>query len=569
MSLNDVGVSGGIAIAVLSLVTLAGTATASEVPVNAAIRLLAQVDPGQDRFPRQPPPEPLSHEPAPSEPPTVPIMPLPEGADIPFAIGEIEVVGSTVFDAATLSAIVAPYENHTVTLAELQAATDLITQQYLNAGYITSRAVLTPQAVAEGPVQIQVIEGGIEDIQIEGSDRLQDYIRVRIEQAGLQPVNQASLEDQLRLLRIDPLFESVQASLRAGSRAGQSRLIVQVTEAPTIGGALFSDNYSPPTVGDVRLGAGIQFRNLAGLGDTLFSSASFSTTEGSKVYELGYRVPISPTNGTLVVRMNPNNFEVTNDDFKTTDQEIRGSTDIYEVIVRQPLFRSPREEFALSLGYRYRNGQTLLGGTVTDATTTNVVTFGQDYVRRDAEGAWSLQSQFRLGEESQGDTILGNGDTSGFFSWIAQVQRVQRLGNDHLLLVQGSLQLAPDALPGSEQFFAGGGLSVRGYDQNQRFGDSGFRISVEDQITLSRNDTGTPFVQLAPFVDMTYVWVDDDNPQVTDNNFMLGTGMGLLVNITDALNARADLAYPLVDIEELDTDNPPGVRFYFSIGYRF
>jgi hemolysin activation/secretion protein len=496
-------------------------------------------------------------------------MPLPEGADIPFAIGEIEVVGSTVFDAATLSAIVAPYENHTVTLAELQAATDLITQQYLNAGYITSRAVLTPQAVAEGPVQIQVIEGGIEDIQIEGSDRLQDYIRVRIEQAGLQPVNQASLEDQLRLLRIDPLFESVQASLRAGSRAGQSRLIVQVTEAPTIGGALFSDNYSPPTVGDVRLGAGIQFRNLAGLGDTLFSSASFSTTEGSKVYELGYRVPISPTNGTLVVRMNPNNFEVTNDDFKTTDQEIRGSTDIYEVIVRQPLFRSPREEFALSLGYRYRNGQTLLGGTVTDATTTNVVTFGQDYVRRDAEGAWSLQSQFRLGEESQGDTILGNGDTSGFFSWIAQVQRVQRLGNDHLLLVQGSLQLAPDALPGSEQFFAGGGLSVRGYDQNQRFGDSGFRISVEDQITLSRNDTGTPFVQLAPFVDMTYVWVDDDNPQVTDNNFMLGTGMGLLVNITDALNARADLAYPLVDIEELDTDNPPGVRFYFSIGYRF
>ncbi|MEM6433363.1 MAG: POTRA domain-containing protein, partial [Cyanobacteria bacterium P01_D01_bin.115] len=94
---------------------------------------LAQVDPSQDRFPEEPsPPVPLpaeDNEPEPS--PALPEQPLPPGADTPFNVTEVEVVGSTIFDEATLAAIVAPYENREVTLAELQQAADAITQLYL------------------------------------------------------------------------------------------------------------------------------------------------------------------------------------------------------------------------------------------------------------------------------------------------------------------------------------------------------------------------------------------------------------------------------------------------------
>lgn len=541
---------------------------ADVVLFNHSVPPLSQVDPSQDRFPETPP-SPVS----PPDDETAPSPPQqespPPSTETPFSVTDIRIVGSTVFDDAVLAAIVAPYENRDITLAELQAAADAITQRYLSEGYITSQAVISTQTIVDGVVQIDVIEGELEAIVVEGTDTLQDYVRVRIAQGSTQPLNQNRLEDELRLLRLDPMFESVEASLRAGSKFGQSRLIVRVEEVSTIGGSIFSDNYSPPSVGTVRVGGSLQFRNLAGLGDILFGSATLTTTGGSEVYELGYRVPISPTNGTLQVRLTPNNFEITDPDQPTFDLDTEGSTDIYEVGIRQPLFRTPREELALSLGYRYREGSTLIAGFVTDASRTHVVSFGQDYVHRDIGGAWALQSQFRVGEERQGDTDIGSGSTDGFFSWTGQIQRVQRLGTNHLLFVRSNVQLSPDTLPGSEKFFAGGGLSVRGYDQNQRFGDNGLRFSIEDQIVVTRSVDGLPFFQVAPFLDGAYVWSNRSSSDITDNNFLIGTGLGFLLNVTEDFNARADFAYPLVNIEELSTDDSPGLRFYFNVDYRF
>jgi len=575
MSPKSFGFSCCTAIAYLSLTSAIAPAIAtatsfsSERAPHSPLQL-SQVDPSQDRLPGDPEsPAPLPEDDLETPAPPAPETPLPDSADIPFTVTEIQVVGSTFLDEATLDEIVAPYENREITLRQLQEAADIITQRYLSEGYITSRAVISPQTIVDGVVQIEVIEGELEEIAVEGTDRLQDYVRSRIALAGTRPLNQARLEDQLRLLRVDPMFDSVEASLRAGSGVGKSRLIVRVTEAAPIGGSLFSDNYSPPSVGDVRFGARLEFRNPLGLGDTLFSSATWSDTAGSKVYELGYRVPVNPMNGTITLRIAPNEFEITDPNQPAFDLETEGSTDIYEVSFRQPLVRTPRNEFALSLGYRYRDGSTLIAGIITDATRTHVLSFGQDYIHRDINGAWALQSQFRLGQEDSDETLLSAGGEEGFLSWTGQVQRVQRFGPDHLVIAQTSLQLSPDTLPGSEQFFVGGGLSVRGYDQNQRFGDNGLQFSVEDQITLVRDEAGLPFFQIAPFVDAAYVWFNDDATQVTDDNFLLGTGVGILLNPTDQFSARVDLAYPLIDIEELTTDDPQGLRLYFNLGYRF
>ncbi|NER79983.1 MAG: ShlB/FhaC/HecB family hemolysin secretion/activation protein [Leptolyngbya sp. SIO1D8] len=562
------------AIAAMGLFPTAALAVSvpSSVPTDEASAVLidlAQVDPSQDRFPEAPDlPEPLPEE-APEVSPDPASEPVTPGADTPFMVTTIQVVGSTLFDADTLAELVAPYENREVTLRELQEAANAITQLYLNDGYITSRAVVGTQTIVDGVVQIQVIEGELEEIQVEGTETLQDYVRARVSLAGLRPLNQARLEDQLRLLRVDPMFDNVEASLRAGSGVGKSLLIVRVMEAPTVGGSLFTDNYTPPAVGNARFGTSIEFRNLAALGGTLFSSATITETLGSRVYEVGYRVPINPMNGTLLLRYAPNNFRITDRDQPTFDLDTEGSTDIYEISIRQPLIRTPRDEFALSLGYRYRRGSTLIADVITDDTRISVLSFGQDYVHRDVNGAWALQSQFRLGEELSDDTSFAAGDEEGFFSWIGQVQRVQRLGRDHLLILQGSLQLSPDTLPGSEQFFLGGGQSVRGYDQNQRFGDNGIRFSVEDQITVTRNDVGLPFFQVTPFLEGGYVWNSDGDTLVTDNNFMLGTGFGVQLNLTEKLSAGADVAYPLIDIEELSTDDSQSLQFYFNVNYRF
>jgi hemolysin activation/secretion protein len=95
---------------------------------------------------------------------------------------------------------------------------------------------------------------------------------------------------------------------------------------------------------------------------------------------------------------------------------IRANQDLYEINYRQPLMRSPKEEFALSLGFTYQDGQTFLfdnlatpfgiGPDANGVSRTSVIKFGQDYIRREPQGAWFLRSQFSFGIDIPDQTFL-------------------------------------------------------------------------------------------------------------------------------------------------------------------
>ncbi len=537
---------------------------------------LSPVEPDRDRF-LQPAPLPAPVAPAeqapvitPPSPAPVPIptgTPLPSDESVQIAVERIEVVGSTVFDAEDFAPIVQPAAGQSLTLEGLRTIADQITQLYLNEGYLTSRAVLVDQVVTAGVIQIRVIEGSLEAIEIQGAEQTNpNYVCRRVALGATTPLNQANLEDQLRLLRLDPLFDNVEASLRAGTGLGQSILTVRVTESNPFSGNVSVDNFSPPSVGSERLGLVLSYRNLTGWGDQVTAQHYRSTTGGSRIYDLSYRIPLNPLNGTLQLRASPTDYEITDPEF--AGQDISGNADEYEVSFRQPLRRSPREEFALSLGLTTRDGDAFFNDFQIDDSTTTVIGLGQDWVLRDVNGAWALRSQFNIG------TSLLSADTGAepdglFVSWLGQAQRVQVLSSDHLLILQADLQLTPDPLPGSEQFVIGGGQSLRGFRQNARLGDNGFRISVEDRIALGRNESGIPIFQAAPFADLGAVWNDGDNPAATpDDSFLAGIGLGLLWDPSPDLTLRFDFALPLVDISDRG-ENAQDRAFYFSINYAF
>lgn len=329
----------------------------------------------------------------------------------------------------------------------------------------------------------------------------------RLNQASTAPLSQPQLEDQLQLLELEGLFDTVEAELRQGEAPGESILDVQLATADPFSGRVFFDNQSPRSVGNWRVGSTLAYRSIAIPGDTLSAAASITTTGGAEAYSLSYQVPVSPNNSTL-------RLGFTHEDFNITDQAnpafalgVRGDTQIYEVAYRHPLIRTPREELALSLGFRHRDGQSVILNTLSVPSRTSVVQFGQDYLRRYRQGAWAARSQFNWGTELFDATVNPAPQADGvFFNWLGQVQRVQVLSPDSLLIVRADLQLSGDSLLGSEQFAIGGAETVRGYSQNVRAGDSGFRLSVENRWVLDRNPDGSPFVQLVPFTDLGAVW---------------------------------------------------------------
>ena len=61
-----------------------------------------------------------------------------------------------------------PYENREATFEDLLLLRSAIAQLYITNGYITSSAFLTPQYLNTGIIQIQVVEGDVERIEVGG-----------------------------------------------------------------------------------------------------------------------------------------------------------------------------------------------------------------------------------------------------------------------------------------------------------------------------------------------------------------------------------------------------------------
>jgi hemolysin activation/secretion protein len=525
--------------------------------------------------PETTPPQPESDQPT----------PVTDTSNFPekLYVREIRVIDSTVFGQSDFAPVVKPFEGREITAEEARKAADAVTQLYLNQNYLNSRAIpVTPQSGAtDGVLVIRVIEGRLADIDIEGTQRVNPvYIRSRIRLGASVPLNAVKLEEQLRLLRLDPLFTNVEASLRPTGQVGQSLLIVRVQEAKNFTSNFLIDNYSPPSVGGERFGVELGYRNLTGFGDLLTGAYYRTFTGGFEAFDFRYQIPVNAMNGTVQLRVSPSNSEITESPFK--DLGIQGEQDLYEINYRQPLWRSPREEFALSLGFTYQDGQTFLfdrlptpfgiGPDENGVSRTSVIKFGQDYVRRSPQGAWFLRSQFNFGvglfnATSNPDPI----PDSHFFSWLGQIQRSQQLSNDNLLIIQADVQLTPNSLLPSQQFVIGGGQSVRGYRQNIRFGDNGVRLAVEDRIVVQRDVAGLPTIQLAPFFDMGLVWNQGDNPnRLPQQTFLAGAGLGMLWDNAlgiERLSLRLDYAIPFVDLQDRG-NNIQDEGFYFSLRYQ-
>lgn len=494
-----------------------------------------------------------------------------------IAVKKVKIVGSTILNDVELVTISKTLEGQQVTPEQIQKAAQSITQIYADRGYLTSQAVVDPQKIVDGVVTIQVIEGRVEKIEIQGlTNTNPDYVRSRVELGTNTPLNTAKLEDQLRLLRADPIFSNVEASLKSGSQPDSSILVVTVKEANQFGGFAGIDNFSPPAVGSERYGGGLFFRNLSGNGDTFAASYYGTTTGGSNQYDLSYSIPLNPMNGTLSLRYSPSNYRITQAPFDVLN--IRGNNNLFDLNFRQPLVRTSVEEFALSLGYSYQRGQTFafnnlaipfgIGPEPDGTSRTSIFKFGQDYTLRDLFGAWSLRSQFSLGTGLFGSTNVTT-PSGSFLSWLGQIQRVQSLGTDSLLIGALDLQLSADPLLSSQQFTIGGGQSIRGFRQNARSGDNGIRFSLENRFVALRNEQNAALLQVIPFLDAGAIWNHPNNPNtLPSQNFLAGGGLGLLFTPLDRLNLRLDYAIPFVNLSDRGT-NLQESAFYFSLGYQF
>lgn len=509
--------------------------------------------------------EELRLPPAELEPPPRPVFELPPLPPEPeerldtaqkLFVADVSIEGNEALDDATLAAIARPFTGREVTLEELFRLKDLLTLAYVEAGYVNSGAVLPEQDVSDGIVRIEIVEGALETVEIDGTERLDsDFLERRVRLGAGPPLDVEDLQERLQLLLLDPSIARLDARLGPGSRPGQARLELDVEEGKRFAVELRASNDQSPSIGAYHGEVVASGRDFFGRGDEVIVQAGL--TEGLKEAGAEVRVPLTPRGLTLHAGAQYSDSDLIDDEVKPLD--IQSKSKSFTVGLAMPIIETLDDKVVLDLFFtRERNETFLLGdpfsfspGSDDGRTDLSLLRFSQTWQNRGRNRAFSLGSTFTLGLDAFGATDNERDPDGEFFGWLLQAEAAQRLFTDtDQLVLRGEVQLVDDPLLSSEQFAAGGIDSVRGYRTNELVRDMGWKASLEyrypilDLLTATR-DYGS--LELVPFVDAAGAFDHDGSPRDLKDDELLGAGLGLRYLLPPRLTAELYWGYPILD----------------------
>jgi hemolysin activation/secretion protein len=485
-------------------------------------------------------------------------------------VREFRVVGSTVFSPQEIAEVTRPFENRDLLSSELQDVRDALTNLYVERGYRTSGAMILDQSVSDGVVEIQIIEGELEDLSVETSGRLRPgYIEERIRLGVSKPVDVHRVEERLQLLQEDPRVARIDAELLPGRGLGYSELRVSVQEANPWRAMLEASNERSPAVGSEGVRTFLQHRDLTGNGDVL--SLYGERSKGFDDLELRYGLPLNARDTTLELRVERSSSEIVEDPFD--DLEIESDSVTYGLTLTHPLVRAPGRDLKLGLTAEHRRSDTnyvfgsfpFTPGSDDGEVKLTVLRFFQDWTARAPERVVAARSTFNLGLDALRATNGATRDPDGrFFAWLGQAQIAQRLPGRFQalqLLLRADAQLTSEPLLSLEQFALGGLRTVRGYRENELVRDNAWVASVELRVPVLIDADGLERIELRPFVDVGKAWNERSgtaNPadEGSDQNVetLASIGAGLVLRPTRRLQLEAYWGGRLRQIEERGDD---------------
>ncbi|MBW1645649.1 MAG: ShlB/FhaC/HecB family hemolysin secretion/activation protein, partial [Deltaproteobacteria bacterium] len=466
-----------------------------------------------------------------------------------------------------------------LTTEDLDSLRQALTVYYIKHGYINSGAVIPDQEVKDGIIRVQIVEGRLTAIEVQGNRWFADgFLKRRLALGVEQPLNIEALQRRLQLLQQQPLIERLHGALKPGPAPGESVLLVQVEEQQPFEITLGFDNYQSPTVGAEEGWVTIADRNLFGYGDAL--SLGYGASEGAEPqWDFSYTLPFTAYDTTLILRCRKNKFKVVESPFDSLNVETK--SEIYSLGIRQPVYRSLNHEVALSLvGEHSRDRTYLLGerfsfypGEENGKAIVTALRFAQEWVYHTQKQVIAARSQFSFGLDTLHATT-NSGDTPDgrFLAWLGQFQWARVVSPwDIQLLWRTDLQLANDSLLPLEQIAIGGRYSVRGYRENQLVRDQGLIASLEARIPLVQHAVWAEYLQLVPFVDYGRGWNRDlDTPPVKHIS-SVGLGLRWAASWRRApLTLRPQLevywGIPLRDVDNPDNDlQDDGLHLQFTL----
>lgn len=476
----------------------------------------------------------------------------PEAQKIKFKLTQINLSGNHVFPTGVLEVLYKDKVGKEITVADLFQIVQNITNFYRNNGYIISRAILPPQHVQGGMVNIQVIEGYINNVSVSGEPHgakcLVEGFGYRIRKCP--PLQLTWLERNMLLINEIP-NTTARAVLSPSTNAPGAADLTLETYSKPISAYVSYDNYGTRYIGPQQMTAGVSLYSAINSGDNI--NLTFTKTpKGGELtfWDLNYNGPVGD-NGT---RWTLGSTRVhTHPLFILAPIETDGLNTNYYTSITYPYIRTRSQSMNITAGFGYLDSNTTQFNQpfYTDHIRSLDLGFNYNFADR-FYGANLISGNFRKGLPIFGYTNDTNitastsrpGGYANYQKVAMQVSRLQSIKGPFSLLIVGKGQWGFVPLLSSEQFTFGGNPIGRGYDPAELIGDRGASGSAELRYDINTS-TIIRSMQFYTFYDIGAIWNVLVNFTSPAKNSATSTGAGVRFTMTRFVSGNLMWTQPL------------------------
>jgi hemolysin activation/secretion protein len=512
-------------------------------------------------------------------------------SDLQVTVQYFSFSGNSQFSNNELQALLTKYKGHPVSFEELQAAANVITDYYRNAGYLIAHAYLPAQSIKHGIVEIVILEGHLDGSHLDGN-AIELMGATRINKSVLQRflntskkgdvVSDADLSHLSLLINDLPGIDS-KLVLSPGSKTGTTALSLKAKEGPLISGYVSSDNYGLYSTGYYRFDGGININDPFGLGDQLSLRTQTTETGGSVAGWADYNVPINGYGTRLGINFSQLNYSLGRS-FKPLDADGLARTVGASLI--HPLFLS-REARLTGIGhYEHRWMQDNTNSVdFHNDRELNVMSFSFSGSLYDkllpAGGLTQAFLSVSAGEvyftnqiAADADSISGLNSNGGYHKLDWQINRTQNIWGDAKwgdisLYANFSGQVASKNLDSSEQISLGGPNAIRAYPVGEGSADEGWLFNGEARYSLPAFSAVPGQLQLIGFIDTGYSRINANPLPGIGSRHLTGYGFGINWLGAAGFNLRTSLAWRDVNTQPQSDPNQSEPQGYFQLTKTF
>lgn len=498
----------------------------------------------------------------------IPVQSWAQGASESFNIDRFKIEGNTLLRNDELDAVVQPFTGKGRVYGDVKRAIEALRQRYTARGYSVVWVVAPEQDLDRGFVTLQIIEGRIGKVSIEGN-RFFDDANIRASLPALKEDTSPRAGDisaNSQLGNENP-SKQVDVVLRPGEPPGVVDAVVDVIDVAPLKAFMTFDNTGNRQTGEYRLGVGVQHANLFHRDHVATFQYVTSPEKANqvKLYSGSYRLPLYSLGDSMDFIAAYSDVSAGTTQTVAGPLVFSGQGTVYGVHYNQLLERRGvyAHRVVYGLDYRaYKNtcslgafGAAGCGPAAVDVTVRPVsVAYSGNWTQPGRISDFYVALSQNLPGAAKGreddfnaarpGLIAGTGAPSRYRILRFGASTVGAFENNWQVRAALNVQYSPDALVSGEQFGVAGTTAVRGFLEREIARDSGYFANLE---LYSPNLMGT----LIPgegnlrgllFYDFAMAANDPLPGELRQKVSIASVGAGLRWNIQRNFNVRFDLA---------------------------